>query len=58
MLKDRGYHIGDYDLNMELFNFRQKHGDNMKREDLTICKAKRTSSSDQVFSCSMLAICC
>lgn len=48
MLKDRDYLIGDYDINMTKEQFRNKYGENMKREDLTINKTKRNGSSDQV----------
>lgn len=49
MLKDRGYFVGDFEIEMSKEQFRQKYGDSMKREDLVINKAKRNDSSDQVF---------
>lgn len=49
MLNDRGYLIGDYDLNMNRSQFIDKYGENVKREDLVINKTKR-DSSDQVIS--------
>lgn len=48
MLKDRGYFVGDFEINMTKHQFVSKFGENMKREDLVINKAKRTDSSDQV----------
>ena len=48
MLKDRGYYVGDLDIEMSRNQFRNKYGDNMKREDLVINKAMRNNSSDQV----------
>ncbi|KAK9911128.1 hypothetical protein M0R45_035051 [Rubus argutus] len=41
MLKDRDYVIVDHDLNMTLSQFKNKYGENMKREDLTINRRKR-----------------
>lgn len=48
MLKDRNYLVGDFEINMSKEQFKGKYGENMKREDLTINKAKRSDSSDQV----------
>lgn len=48
MLCDRGYLVGDFELEMTKHQFIQKYGENMKREDLVINKAKRNDSSDQV----------
>lgn len=48
MLKDRGYFVTDTELNMSKQQFLSKYGENMKREDLVINKAKRSDSSDQV----------
>lgn len=48
MLRDRGYLVGDFEINMTRYQFVDKFGDNMKREDLVINKAKRNDSSDQV----------
>jgi DNA-directed RNA polymerase I, II, and III subunit RPABC1 len=50
MLKDRDYVIVDHDLNMTLSQFKNKHGENMKREDLTINRRKRGDDSDQVLA--------
>nr|DAD43729.1 TPA_asm: hypothetical protein HUJ06_001959 [Nelumbo nucifera] len=49
MLKDRGYLVGDFELNMTRSQFVSKYGENVKREDLVINKAKRNDSSDQIF---------
>ena len=49
MLKDRGYFVGDFEIDMTKEQFRDKYGESMKREDLVINKAKRNDSSDQVF---------
>ncbi|GKV06647.1 hypothetical protein SLEP1_g18516 [Rubroshorea leprosula] len=49
MLKDRGYFVGDFEINMTMSQFISKYGENMKREDLVINKAKRNDSSDQIY---------
>jgi hypothetical protein len=48
MLRDRGYLVADFEVDMTKDQFRRKYGDTMKREDLVINKAKRNDSSDQV----------
>ena len=48
MLKDRGYFVGDFEVNMSKEQFISKYGENMKREDLVINKTKRNDNSDQV----------
>lgn len=48
MLKDRDYLIVDHDLNMTMSQFKNKYGEHMKREDLTINRRKRGDESDQV----------
>lgn len=48
MLQDRGCFVTDKEIQMERREFVQKYGENMKREDLVINKAKRNDSSDQV----------
>lgn len=48
MLRDRGYFVGDFEINMSKEQFIAKFGENMKREDLVINKALRNDSSDQV----------
>ena len=54
MLSDRGYLVGDFEINMSKYEFLQKYGENMKREDLVLQKAKRNNSSDQVCSFNFL----
>lgn len=48
MLKDRSYMVGDFEIEMTKYQFLQKYGENMKREDLVINKGLRSNSSDQV----------
>lgn len=50
MLRDRGYLVGDFEINMEKDDFLRKYGENMKREDLIISKAKPNDSADQVLN--------
>ncbi|MBA0612094.1 hypothetical protein Godav_012738, partial [Gossypium davidsonii] len=47
MLKDRGYFVGDFEINLSKQQFISKYGENMKREDLVINKTKRNDNSDQ-----------
>ncbi|KAE9444732.1 hypothetical protein C3L33_23370, partial [Rhododendron williamsianum] len=49
MLCDRGYLVGDFELEMTKHQFIQKYGETMKREDLVINKVKRNDSSDQIY---------
>ncbi|KAL8138590.1 hypothetical protein V2J09_004591 [Rumex salicifolius] len=49
MLNDRGYLVTDYEINLTKNQFIDKYGDNIKREDLTINKARRNDSSDQIY---------
>ncbi|KAF9680519.1 hypothetical protein SADUNF_Sadunf06G0129800 [Salix dunnii] len=49
MLRDRGYFVGDFEIKMTREQFESKYGNNMKREDLVINKAKRNDSSDQIY---------
>ncbi|PHT82213.1 DNA-directed RNA polymerases II and IV subunit 5A [Capsicum annuum] len=46
MLSDRGYVVGDFEINMSKNEFLQKYGEN-KREDFVILKAKRNNDSEQ-----------
>lgn len=48
MLRDRGYLVADYEIDMPRHEFVEKFGEGMKREDLVINRAKRNDSSDQV----------
>lgn len=50
MLKDRSYFVGDFEIDMSREQFKHKYGENMKREDIVINKARRNDSSDQVLS--------
>ncbi|KAK6132391.1 hypothetical protein DH2020_033830 [Rehmannia glutinosa] len=47
ILRDRGYMVGDFEIEMSRYQFLQKYGENMKREDLIINKGLRSNSSDQ-----------
>ncbi|KAK4372816.1 hypothetical protein RND71_008200 [Anisodus tanguticus] len=49
MLADRGYLVGEFEINMSKNQFLQKYGENMKREDLVIQKAKRNNRSEQIY---------
>ncbi|KAL8136613.1 hypothetical protein V2J09_002614 [Rumex salicifolius] len=49
MLNDRGYLVTDYEINLTKNQFIDKYGDNIKREDLTVNKARRNDSSDQIY---------
>ncbi|XP_022953770.1 DNA-directed RNA polymerases II and IV subunit 5A-like [Cucurbita moschata] len=49
MLKDRGYFVGDFEIDMSREQFKHKYGESMKREDVVINKAKRNDSSDQIY---------
>ncbi|KAL5771196.1 hypothetical protein ACOSP7_015350 [Xanthoceras sorbifolium] len=49
MLRDRYYLVSDFEINMTKEQFLSKYGENMKREDLVINKARRNNSSDQIY---------
>ncbi|KAK7364025.1 hypothetical protein VNO80_12349 [Phaseolus coccineus] len=50
MLRDRGYLVGDFEINMSKHEFKSKfNGDNMKRDDLVTIKSKKDNSADQIF---------
>ncbi|XP_042504457.1 DNA-directed RNA polymerases II and IV subunit 5A isoform X2 [Macadamia integrifolia] len=49
MLKDRGYLVGDFEINMTKAQFIDKFGESVKREDLVINKTKRIDTSDQIY---------
>ncbi|KAK4413256.1 DNA-directed RNA polymerases II and IV subunitA [Sesamum alatum] len=49
MLKDRGYMVGAFEIDMPKHQFLQKYGENMKREDLVIHKGMGGNSSDQIY---------
>eukprot|EP00252_Welwitschia_mirabilis_P017245 TRINITY_DN3822_c0_g1_i1.p1 TRINITY_DN3822_c0_g1~~TRINITY_DN3822_c0_g1_i1.p1 ORF type:complete len:204 (+),score=37.34 TRINITY_DN3822_c0_g1_i1:168-779(+) len=49
MLSDRGYLVGDFEINMSKDQFIQKYGEDPKKDDLTINKSKRDNTSDQIY---------
>ncbi|XP_027923727.1 DNA-directed RNA polymerases II and IV subunit 5A-like [Vigna unguiculata] len=49
MLRDRGYLVGDFEINMSKHQFKSKYGEHMKREDLVINKSKKDNSGDQIY---------
>ncbi|KAM7509545.1 hypothetical protein LguiA_019998 [Lonicera macranthoides] len=49
MLLDRGYVVTKQEEEMTKRAFISKYGENMKREDLVIQKAKRNDASDQIY---------
>ncbi|XP_071721629.1 DNA-directed RNA polymerases II and IV subunit 5A-like [Rutidosis leptorrhynchoides] len=49
MLRDRGYFVGDSEVNITKEQFLSKFGENIKREDLIINKTKRNDSSEQIY---------
>ncbi|KAK1354778.1 DNA-directed RNA polymerases II and IV subunit 5A-like [Apium graveolens] len=49
MLDDRGYLVGDAEKELTKYQFLQRYGDNMKREDLVISKTKKNDPSDQIY---------
>ncbi|XP_024515093.1 DNA-directed RNA polymerases II and IV subunit 5A isoform X2 [Selaginella moellendorffii] len=49
MLRDRDYLVADYEVSLTKEQFRDKFGDEPKRDDLVISKAKRSDQSDQIF---------
>ncbi|XP_074340824.1 DNA-directed RNA polymerases II and IV subunit 5A-like [Apium graveolens] len=49
MLEDRGYLVAEAEKEMSKNQFLEKYGENVKREDLVICKSKKNSPSDQIY---------
>lgn len=49
MLNDRDYLVGDFEINTTKEQFIDKFGEDPKKEDLVINKAKRNSPSEQIF---------
>ncbi|GER40354.1 DNA-directed RNA polymerase family protein [Striga asiatica] len=49
MLRDRGYMVGDFEIEMTRNQFLEKFGDSFKREDLFIMKGMRNNSSEQIY---------
>ena len=50
MLRDRDYLVADFEISMSKDEFRDKFGDEPKRDDLVISKSKRANSSEQVLT--------
>ncbi|KAI3925909.1 hypothetical protein MKW98_028045 [Papaver atlanticum] len=48
MLNDRGYLVGDFEINETRAGFLAKFGDTFKRENLDIKKSKRNDSNDHI----------
>ncbi|KAF6155406.1 hypothetical protein GIB67_019932 [Kingdonia uniflora] len=49
MLRDRGYLVGNSEINMNRADFIAEFGETIKRDDLTILKAKPDNPTDQVY---------
>ncbi|KAI3925912.1 hypothetical protein MKW98_028048 [Papaver atlanticum] len=49
MLNDRGYLVGDFEINETRAEFLAKFGDKFRREDLDIKKSKRNDNDDQIY---------
>ncbi|CAA3020658.1 DNA-directed RNA polymerases II and IV subunit 5A-like [Olea europaea subsp. europaea] len=49
MLRDRGYTVGDFEIDMSKHQFLSKYGENMKREDLIIIKELRSNPSEKIY---------
>ncbi|KAK2970959.1 hypothetical protein RJ640_027440 [Escallonia rubra] len=49
MLADRGYLVGDIDMQMTKQRFIEKFGEHMTRDDLVINKAKPNDPTDQIY---------
>lgn len=50
MLRDRGYLVVDFEINMTKLDFLHKFGEGVKREDLLINKSRKNDPTDQVLS--------
>lgn len=48
MLRDRDYVVAEFELNSTKEEFREKYGDEPKREDLVIQKPKRSNNAEHV----------
>lgn len=48
MLRDREYVVADVELSLSKDHFREKYGDEPKREDLVLRKTKRSNPNEQV----------
>lgn len=49
MLRDRGYIVSDFEIDMSKHQFLSKYGENTKREDLVIIKDLRSNPSEKVY---------
>eukprot|EP01018_Ginkgo_biloba_P011100 Gb_14139 [translate_table: standard] len=49
MLSDRGYLVGDFEINMSKEQFLDKFGEDPKKDDLVINKTKRNEPADQIY---------
>ncbi|KAK4717070.1 hypothetical protein R3W88_015408 [Solanum pinnatisectum] len=49
MLNDRGYLVEEFEIKMSKQEFLQKYGENMKRGDLEILKAKRNNDEKKIY---------
>ncbi|XP_008788538.1 DNA-directed RNA polymerases II and IV subunit 5A-like isoform X2 [Phoenix dactylifera] len=49
MLRDRGYLVVDFEINMTKIDFLHKFGEGVKREDLLINKSKKNDPADQIY---------
>ncbi|XP_026405608.1 DNA-directed RNA polymerases II and IV subunit 5A-like [Papaver somniferum] len=49
MLNDRGYLVGDFEINETRAEFLAKFGDKLRREDLDIKKSKRNDNDDHIY---------
>ncbi|KAK4490093.1 hypothetical protein RD792_000749 [Penstemon davidsonii] len=47
MLRDRGYLVGDFEIEMTKNEFLDKYGENMKKKDLFISKGLRSDDSEK-----------
>ncbi|URD88184.1 DNA-directed RNA polymerases I, II, and III subunit [Musa troglodytarum] len=50
MLRDRGYLVVDFEINMSKLDFLHKFGEGVKREDLLINKSRKNDPTDQVLA--------
>ncbi|MCO5573899.1 hypothetical protein L7F22_027674 [Adiantum nelumboides] len=49
MLRDRDYLVADFETSMSKDDFREKFGEEPKRDDLVIIKSKRANPAEQIF---------
>lgn len=49
MLRDRDYLVADFETSMSKDDFRDKFGEEPKRDDLVIIKSKRANPAEQIF---------